>query len=101
MCYYRTYKDGSLVTPNVEAEKVELLYRIKSFVAYFDVPSLSRFVAEAERKLFQDEGRHFREWLAGMSPEGVKEILSPKELQHGQNDGEQNVLQLLEEFLTP
>ena len=106
MCYYRTKKDGKLVIPNVESEKVELLYKIKDLVQTLDVHTrLSAFVEEAESVLFEEEGKHFDSWLRCKSAEKVEKVLLLEELElSGRNDYEcdtkKNVRYLLRQFLT-
>lgn len=106
MCYYRTSEDGKLVIPNVESEKVELLYKIKDLVGTLEIHTrLSAFVEEAEKAIFDEEGKHFNSWLGCKSAEKAEELLCLEELQlSGRNDYEcdtkKNIRYLMRQFLT-
>lgn len=104
MCMYQTKADGSLVIPNKEPEKVELLHKIKTLSLNFEVPSLLfYFLVEAEEELFNAQGCEFRGWLEGLKDDEKEELVTLDEMRRGKDENERRnkaiVLGLLKKFL--
>lgn len=102
---YKKYNYEDLINESVEPDKVELLRRITLLIPHLKVhKELDKFIFQAERVLFEENGRYFRAWLLSMSKKKRSGYLYPKELEAVCDDSEEDVKKqiscLLRELLT-